>query len=87
MPCSRQSRAVAALLDGGADANARNPKTGNTALMLAANFGVLGVVQALVAAGAGVNARADDSWMALAAARMIGDDETAAFLRRAWAND
>ncbi|MEE8203282.1 MAG: ankyrin repeat domain-containing protein [Alphaproteobacteria bacterium] len=47
----------------------------------------MAIVEALMAAGADVNARADDGWTALEAAEMIGDDDIAEMLRRAGARE
>ena len=73
------------LIAAGAQVGARETGTGNTALMLAANRGYLMVLQVLIAAGAEVNAVAEDGWTALQAAEMVDDDEAAALLRAAGA--
>ena len=73
------------LIAAGAEVDARETGTGNTALMLAANRGYLGVLRELITAGAAVNAVAGDGWTARQAAEMIGDDEAAALLRAAGA--
>lgn len=52
------------LLNGGADANARD-EAGATLLMLAANAGNLAMTKALLAAGANVNATDPRGWTAL----------------------
>ncbi len=67
--------------------NATGEMNGYTALMLAANRGQLAVVEALLEAGAEASIRGRDGWTALAAARMIGDDEIARLLERAGARE
>jgi len=71
------------LLKHGADVNVVDAKNGNTALMLAANRGLIGIVELLLAAGANTNIRAKDGWTALTAAEMIGDTEIADIIRKA----
>jgi hypothetical protein len=80
-----QPGALYLLLQAGAEVNAREAETGNTALMLAANRARLEEVRLLLQAGADVNLKAKDGWTALAAAEMIGDSEIADLLRAAGA--
>ena len=80
-----QPAALYVLLNRGADPNAREAGSGNTALMLAANRARLEAVKLLLGAGAEVSLKAEDGWTALAAAEMIGDGEIAALLRAAGA--
>jgi uncharacterized protein len=82
-----QAGALYLLLARGAEVDARETGTGNTALMLAANRARLEEVRVLLQAGADVNLKARDGWTALAAAEMIGDDEIAALLRAAGARE
>ncbi|MEQ9606635.1 MAG: ankyrin repeat domain-containing protein, partial [Kiloniellaceae bacterium] len=82
-----QPGALVVLLTRGADADAREADTGNTALMLAANRARLEEVKLLLQAGADPNLKAKDGWTALAAAEMIGDSEIAALLRAAGAKE
>ncbi|MGD1880346.1 MAG: ankyrin repeat domain-containing protein, partial [Kiloniellaceae bacterium] len=82
-----QPGALYVLLNRGADADAREQGSGNTALMLAANRARLEEVKLLLQAGADVTLKANDGWTALAAAEMIGDDEIAALLRAAGAKE
>ncbi len=72
---------VDVLTAAGADVDRREPKRGNTPLITAAlRRGGLAVVRALIDAGAGVNARADDGWSALHAAARVRDPEIVAEL-------
>jgi cytohesin len=82
---SSHAEIVRALLSGGAKPDLTDWKTGNTALMLAANRGFLDVVHLLLAHGARIDIVAKDGWTALQAAEMIGDEEIAALLRAAGA--
>ena len=69
------SKAVLALLEKGADANAPFPIVGTRALMVAAAHGHTDTVQALLDAGADVNAKDVTGWTALHAAAFKGDPE------------
>lgn len=60
---------VAALIQAGADINARLGDDGRTALMVACNAGNGEIVRQLVQAGADVNARTEDSTALIEAAR------------------
>jgi hypothetical protein len=62
-----QRGSVEALLDEGADANARTAD-GSTALMMAAGYGYTDIVEILLAHGADAAVEADGGWNALAAA-------------------
>ena len=74
---------VELLLLGGADPNARERDTGNTALMLAANRGQWEIVSRLLEAGADASLVAVDGWTAAEAARMVGEDALARRLETA----
>ena len=69
------SKAVLALLEKGADANAPFPIVGTRALMVAAAHGHTDTVRALLDAGADVNAKDFTGWTALHAAAFKGDHE------------
>jgi ankyrin repeat protein len=64
--------AVQALLDGGADPNAHDPR-GETALHLAAYGRHTAIVRALIAHGVSVNAKTRDGWTVLIAAAEGGE--------------
>ena len=78
MTCARGGvvAAVSPLLAGGADVNAAEPTRGQTALMWAAWEGHTGVVRALIAHGAAVDARTTTGYTALLLAAREGDRET-----------
>jgi ankyrin repeat protein len=59
-----------------------NRRDGTTALIWAANAGHLGIVLALLAAGANPTIVANDGWTAVMAAEMAGHDDIAKLLRR-----
>src|ERR1039457_4620982 len=61
------------IITAGGDINARDNKSGMTALMVASEEGHLAVVQALIARGADVNATTREGWTALLAASQGGD--------------
>ena len=82
-----QAGALYVLLNHGADPDARERETGNTALMLAANRARLEEVKLLLQAGADPTLKAKDGWTALAAADMIGDSEIVELLRLAGARE
>ena len=71
----KDSQAVVALLKEGEDANAPFPIVGTRALMVAASHGNRDTVQALLDAGADVNAKDFTGWTALHAAAFKGDPE------------
>jgi ankyrin repeat protein len=58
---AKSSAAAIALLDGGADIHIAADKTGNTPLHVAAQNGSLDLVEKLIAKGADVNARTNES--------------------------
>jgi hypothetical protein len=71
--------AAQALLDNGADVNAKN-KVGGTALMLASGYGHIEIVQALLAKGADVNAQTNNGATALMIASQNGHKEVVQIL-------
>ncbi len=71
--------AVRAMLDEGADPNARGPR-GATALMFAASGGHLDVVKDLIEHGAAIDVEEDGGWNAKRHAQEDGHDDVARFL-------
>jgi ankyrin repeat protein len=82
------SRAVKALLDRGADANARDPK-GNTILMLAASSEAFPIdtVQSLIERGADLNAKTTEGKTALDFAKLKGSTPVVELLIKAGAKE
>ncbi|XP_051862090.1 protein phosphatase 1 regulatory subunit 12A isoform X11 [Drosophila albomicans] len=74
------------LLSDGADVDRPNPKTGATALHVAAAKGYTNVLKLLLAGRANVDKQDNDGWTALHAAAHWGQKETAEMLVDAWAN-
>ena len=77
---------IQALLDGGADVNAKDGE-GNTALTWAANEGKVDAAKALIAGGAEVNIQNKSGTTPLTRALLYKRDAVAEVLRQAGATD
>ena len=82
---NRNSELSQLLIEKGADVNAREWRTGNTALMLAASWGNVPLVQLLIQKGAQINAQQRAGNTALSYAVSYQHDDVVQLLKKAGA--